>query len=250
VQVYRLADSALVFAAAALCAALFAASSAHAATYKWVDDQGIVHYTDKIPLEAVNKGNTELNKQGLQVKKNDAALTPEQRRAKELEDERQKLLVKQREDVERRDRALLNTYTTEGEIDLARSRALTTIDSQIVSAQAYTTQLSKRKLELEQRKTALGDKPVPAVIERELGTIDTELEKQNELMSSKKKEAALVTARYDADKQRWHELRLAAEVSNAARANSEASNATRTNGNAARAANVVPAVAVPPTAKK
>ena len=218
---------------------LGAAPLVEAATYKWVDDQGIVHYTDKIPLEAVNKGNTELNKQGLQVKKNDPALTPEQRRAKDLEDDRQKLLVKQREDVERRDRALLNTYTTEGEIDLARSRALTTIDSQVASAQSYTTQLTKRKLELEQKKTALGGKPVPAAMERELGTIDTELEKQNELMASKKKEATMVTARYDADKQRWQELRAAAEVNNAARANS-----------AARAANVVPAVAVPPTAKK
>ena len=29
--------------------------AARAATYKWVDEKGVVHYTDKIPPEAVNK---------------------------------------------------------------------------------------------------------------------------------------------------------------------------------------------------
>jgi len=32
------------------------APGVHAATYKWVDDQGVVHYTDKMPPEAINKG--------------------------------------------------------------------------------------------------------------------------------------------------------------------------------------------------
>jgi hypothetical protein len=212
---------------------LCAVPNARAATYKWVDDQGIVHYTDKIPVEAVNKGNVELNKQGLPVKKNDPPLTAEQRRAKELEEERQKLALRQREEIERRDRALLNTYTTESEIDLARARALTTIDSQLVSAQAYTTQLTKRKLELEQKKSALNGKPVPAAMERELDTIDSELGKQSELVATKKKEATIITARYDADKQRWQELRAAVDASNAA-----------------RAANGTAAAAVPATNKK
>jgi hypothetical protein len=43
--------------------ALTAPTPARAATYKWVDDKGVVHYTDKMPPEAVNKGSIELNKQ-------------------------------------------------------------------------------------------------------------------------------------------------------------------------------------------
>ena len=44
---------------------------ARAATYKWVDDKGVVHYTDKIPQEALNKGSTVLDKQARPVKKID-----------------------------------------------------------------------------------------------------------------------------------------------------------------------------------
>ena len=107
---------------------------------------------------------------------------------------------------------LLGTYTTEGEIDLARTRAVSTIDAQVQSSTAYVATLSKRKLELESKKAALGSKPVPQVLERELANITTELGKQSELIAVKQKEIMTVTARYDADKRRWKELRTAAEA--------------------------------------
>lgn len=184
-----------------------------AATYKWTDEKGVVHYTDKIPPEAVNKGNVELNKQGVTVKRNDPALTPEQRRAREVEDERARQIAKEREMIERRDKALLSTYTMESEIDLARNRALSTIDAQIQSATSYTALLSTRKGEVEARKAALGDKPLPAVLERELANINVTIEGQVELVAAKQKEMVVVSARYEADKKRWQELRLATEAS-------------------------------------
>jgi len=202
----------------ALGAVVFLLTSGHAraTTYKWVDDQGVVHYTDKIPPEAVNKGSIELNKQGVPIKKNEPARTPEQRRAREAEDERQRQAATLREETERRDRALLQSYTTESEIDLARKRALATIDAQVQSSQAYTAQLSKRKQELEVRRTTLGDKPAPAVLERELANIDDELAKQSELLTGKRKEAEVVNARYEADKQRWQALKSISEANAAA----------------------------------
>jgi hypothetical protein len=192
--------------------ALIFAAPAHATTYKWIDDQGVVHYTDKIPPEALNKGNVELNKQGLPVKKTDPALTPEQRKAREAEEARAQQVAKDRALVERRDRALLATYTTEGEIDLARTRAVSTIDAQVQSATAYSATLNKRKLDLEGKKAALGDKPIPPVLEREAANINEELAKQADLIAAKQKEIIIVTARYDADKKRWKELRTATEA--------------------------------------
>lgn len=185
---------------------------AHAATYKWVDDKGVVHYTDKIPPEAVDKGNVELDKQGVAIKKTDPALTPEQRKARVDEEARQQQLAKDRDLIERRDRALLATYTVESEIDLARKRALSTIDAQVQSSTAYSVTLTKRKTELEGKIAALGDKPVPVVQERELANISAELDKQVDLIAAKQKEIIAVNARYDADKKRWKELRAATEA--------------------------------------
>jgi len=184
-----------------------------AATYKWTDEKGVVHYTDKIPPEALNKGNVELNKQGVTVKRTDPALTPEQRRAREIEEERARQMAKEREIIDRRDKALLSTYTMESEIELARSRALNTIDAQIQSATSYSALLNKRKAELDARKTALGDKAAPAVLDRELSNINVTLTGQAELITTKQREMLVVGARYDTDKRRWQELRAATEAS-------------------------------------
>ncbi len=198
--------------ALAVVSALLVAGGVHAATYKWVDDKGVVHYTDKIPPEALNKGNVQLDKYGVPIKRTDPALTPEQRRKILEEEARAQQLAKDRELVDRRDRALLATYTVESEIDLARRRALATIEQQIQSSTAYAAQLTKRKADVAQRKAALGDKPVPPVLEREIANIDSELGRQDELIAAKQKEIVAVNARYDADKKRWRELRSATEA--------------------------------------
>jgi hypothetical protein len=198
------------------------APCAAAATYKWVDEKGVVHYTDKIPPEAVEKSNVQLDKNGVPVKRTDAAPSAEQKRAKAEEEARAKQLAKDHELVDRRDRALLSTYTMESEIDLPRRRALATIDQQIQSSTAYTTQLSKRREELEAKKTAVQGQPVPPVLEREVANLDTELARQADLVAAKQKEVFLVNLRYDADLKRWRELRANTEAQLNATANKAA----------------------------
>ena len=74
-------------------------------------------------------------------------------------------------------------------------------------------QLNKRKADVDQRKTALGEKAaVPPVLEREIANIDAELSRQSELVTAKEREIVMVNARYDADKKRWRELRAATEA--------------------------------------
>ena len=170
----------LVLAAPLIVAAALAGSAtpASAATYKWVDDKGVVHYTDKMPPEAVDKANVELSKEGIPIRKTEKALTPEQRRALEQEQERQRQAARQQEEIARRDRALAASYTSEAEIDLARKRALQTIDNVVQSSLAYSEQLNKRKADAEAKKEQLKGKPVVATLDRELESIDVELARQ------------------------------------------------------------------------
>jgi chromosome segregation ATPase len=204
-------------AIAALAAAM--SGAAHAAMYKWVDDQGVVHYSDKVPPEAVSKGATVLDKQGMPVKKIDPALTPEQIKAKEAADEEQRAKNKALADQARKDKALMQSYTTEQEIDVAKSRALATIDNQIKSAQAYSIDLTQRLEALKKRKAAFGGKPAPADVERDLNTIDVELARQQALIQQKTEEIGTVTAKYDTDKKRWQDIK--ADQQRAAMANGE-----------------------------
>jgi len=208
--------TATLVVAALLCAA---AGTTRAATYKWVDDKGVVHYSDKMPPEAVDKATVELNKQGIPVKKTDPAPSAEQRRLKQEEEARQREQAKQNEGSARRDRALVASYTSEAEIDLARKRAVQTIDNVIQSSQAFIEQLTKRKTEAETKRNEAKAKPTTAALDRELEGIEAELTRQDELIAQKKREAAAVTAKYDADKQRWRELVAAKSVPDPSGAN-------------------------------
>jgi hypothetical protein len=206
----RAADCRAGFAlmGALLAAALLLASAgaARAAMYKWVDEKGVVHYTDKMPPEAVDKASVELNKQGIPVRKTEKALTPEQREALDQGAERKRQAARAQEEIDRRDRALVSSYTSEAEIDLARDRALQTINNVILSARAFSEQLNTRKVDVEAKKAESEGKPVVAVLNRELESIDAELARQADVIAKRKREATTITAKYAADKQRWREL--------------------------------------------
>lgn len=182
---------------------MLAAVPAHGATYKWVDENGVVHYTDKMPADAVDKATSEISKQGITIRKIDQATTPEQRRARAAEEEKQKQEAKDKEELARHDKALLDSYTSEEDIDLAKTRALKTIELSLQSAHAYIDQLNKRREALAATKPNAKDKNAPAANERELARIDTDLERQAEFVTRKKAEMATIAAKYDADKERY-----------------------------------------------
>jgi len=202
----RFITLAAVACAAAACA--FGADPALAAgMYKWTDDKGIVHYSDQMPPDAVNKGTTVFDKQGRPVKKIDAAPTPEQLKARELEDERLKATTRQRDEQIRKDMALLQSYTSEDEIEFARARAISAVTNQIKAAEGYRADLTRRQQELEKQKAGLNGKPVPAALENELVSLSNELGRQKGLLSQKMDELASINARYDTDKRRWQDIR-------------------------------------------
>jgi hypothetical protein len=187
--------------------ALGALPAAAAGMYKWTDDQGIVHYSDQLPVDGVNKGGVVIDKQGRQVKKIDPMLTPAQAKAKEAEDERLRQIAKGQEDKSRRDIALTHSYTSEEEIDFARSRALLAVESQLRSAETYIAELSRRQQELKKDKLAYGTKPVPASLDNELSSLDEELARQDKVLAQRRAEITAINAKYESDKLRWREIR-------------------------------------------
>lgn len=184
------------------------ASSAHATLYKWTDARGAVHYSDQLPPDAVNRASYVLNRQGLTIRKTEQA-RPVERRVPKGDSEEQRLRQAERDQTiaKRRDRALMESYSNEGEIELAKTRAMSTIEGQVQSAQSFIAQMTKRRQELEGQKATYAPRPAPGSIEREIETIDAELGRQNEYIASRQKESATVGARYDADRQRFRELK-------------------------------------------
>ena len=150
---------------AAACFAAWLALGAIPATaagmYKWTDDQGVIHYSDQMPADSVNKGGVVIDSQGRRIKKIDATLTPTQAKAKEVEDEKARIIAKAQEDKMRRDVALTHSYTSEDEIDFARNRALQAVQSQLKSAEAYVAVLTQPRPGITQNTLAPRHIPSP-----------------------------------------------------------------------------------------
>ena len=109
--------------------------SVQAKLYKWVDENGQVHYGDKVPPKYLKGERQELNEQGAMVKQYDRAMTPEEKAEKRrLEAEKKKLENEKRAQA-LRDRVLTDTYTTERDLIAARDARLDAVDSQIQLAE-------------------------------------------------------------------------------------------------------------------
>lgn len=127
------------FIAIAVCllTPVLAGAQQNSATYRWVDDEGVVHYGDRIPAEYAEKPKQILNDQGITVEHLQGKKT-----AEELEAERVAEEIRQKEELQRRaDMALLATYVNVTEIEMHRDRRV-----ELFQAQARVTELYLRNL--------------------------------------------------------------------------------------------------------
>ncbi|MEO6928760.1 MAG: DUF4124 domain-containing protein [Casimicrobiaceae bacterium] len=196
----------------AACVSMTFAGAALADTYKWTDDKGVTHYTDKMPADQVNKSATVLDKQARTIKQIDPPPTPAQRAAKEAEDRRLETLAKGREESDRHDRALMQSFTSIDEIGLSKARAIGTLDSQLQSSHAYVQQLESRRADVVAKKLSYGTKPAPETLDREIASIDAEVQRQKALVEARQQEKLQTSARYDAFTARWRELKSEADA--------------------------------------
>ena len=110
---------------------VFFAANAQSGLYRWVDENGTVHYGDKVPPKYLKQEHDELNEQGTTVKKHDRAMTAEERAEKKRQEAEQKRLENEKRAQALRDRVLTDTYTTERDLIAARDARLDAIDSQL-----------------------------------------------------------------------------------------------------------------------
>lgn len=130
------------------------AFSAQAAMYKWVDENGNIHFSDSIPLKYISRAHKELNHQGIVIRHKEAAKTPEQKAEdKRLANERKRLALLEKK-KRQRDRVLLDTYTTERDLIVARDARLDAVDAQIRLAETIIGD-AKKNLESLNKQVAM-----------------------------------------------------------------------------------------------
>jgi len=177
--------------------------------YRWVDDKGVVHYGDRVPPQYAQQDTTVLNEQGVEVGHVAAPKTPAEleRAAREQ--------AKQLEQKQR-DTFLLTTYTSVRDIEQLRDERLEQLKGQRTAAEQYIASLHERLLALQAR--AMLFKPynpdpkarqLPDDLAEQIVRTLNEERSQRAALAAKGEEEAQMRAQFQADIERYRELRSA-----------------------------------------
>ncbi|OIR10400.1 hypothetical protein GALL_77120 [mine drainage metagenome] len=193
--------SKFLLAGTVLCTAV--CLNAEAKLYKWVDDSGTTHYGETIPPEYANRDAKQLSN-GRITDRNETFDSDKLKFAKP-ESEADKAAIEAR----RHDEALLNSYSNEKEIDLARDRNLMQVEARVNS---YSTVLKSAQASLDDlhresdSRTKAGHK-VPQSLTEDIAAAEARVADLQKNLDASQKEMISVKARYEADKQRYRELK-------------------------------------------
>lgn len=134
---------------------LFSPFTAQAKLYKWVDEEGQMHFGDRIPPQYLVKEHQELNERGVVLKNRQAAKTVEEKaEEKRLEKERKRAALEEKKQKQR-DRVLLDTYTTERDLVVARDSRIDAINAQILLADSIIADSNAKVETMEKQVTQI-----------------------------------------------------------------------------------------------
>lgn len=189
------------------------ADSKESEVYRWTDNEGVMHYGDRIPPEFAATGHTVLNKQGIEIDRIDGEKTAEE---KAEQKRRAELIAEQRKTRDAallRDKVLLSTYLSIDEIEALRDRRIELVAGQIRVTQIYLDNLREKILKLEKEaqrfspySTNANARPIDEKLSRELSdTLDSIMLYEQNLARSRREQNQLM-AKFSADIDRFKEL--------------------------------------------
>lgn len=192
-----------------LVLALLTASGAQAErTFKWVDEEGNIHYGDRVPMQYSTQERKEINQQGRTLKVYETPKTSEeiaeQKRLAAIAAEEKKRQEAQAEI----DRILLATYSSAADIEMMRDSRVASIEELIQLTDSRISSLQNRLegLNQESRDYEARGKPVPKYVEHQTESIRNQISQNQTFIEAKQKEMEDIQKTFAADIARYREI--------------------------------------------
>lgn len=181
-----------------LCVMQYAHAEGSGHIVKWKDEKGITHYGDSIPPQYADRDNSLMNKQGITIQHNKPN-APHQNKEEELAQLEQ----------DKKDRALLGTFTNADEIDLTRDRNL---EPELLALKNLQQDRAIAQKKVDKSKTAAdtftkSKKTVPTPVSAELKANKDGLAKIDQRIGERQQAIDNIRKRFDDDKKRYLTLR-------------------------------------------
>ena len=199
----------LILAAVLLATATFAVDAQE--RYRWVDDNGGMRISDRIPPSAANKRIEVLNARGMVVRviEPKRELTPEEKAERELERIAAEEAKAAQAAQARRDRMLLDTYTSVDDLIRSRDTRVSSLAAQIVVSRDALEAHRAHLAELEGNAASLAEtgRAVPPALTKKIEETREQFESTKKFVEMREKEQADIRAQFEADIARFETLR-------------------------------------------
>jgi hypothetical protein len=199
--------------AMSLCA--FTSLANAAALYKWVDENGQIRYSDRLPVNQVKKKHQQLNSQGMVLSTREAAKSDEELAAEaaaKLKAEKEAAIqAKIKEAQDKKDRVLLLTFSNENELGLTRNDRIEVLESVInlINKSIVTTQQTLQELQISADENYTSqDKEVPGGLAQKIEHFTRKIENRSAQLELKVLEKNKINEQYDRDLSRYRELKV------------------------------------------
>ncbi|MCO6439532.1 MAG: DUF4124 domain-containing protein [Nitrococcus mobilis] len=187
------------------------AAAGPAQFYKWVDEQGRVHYSDTVPPAAAGQQRELKSSSGQTVRTIEPPPTRQQLEAEQRAREMARQAERQRRAQEKYDKTLLLTFSSAQEIKAARDDRLRAITAQIKLAQERLDKLETR-LQAQRRKAVrierTGERD-PTPIYAELVELQRHIDANDAFIERKLQERERIRQEFARDLARYRELMAA-----------------------------------------
>jgi len=183
------------------------------AAFKCTDAKGITHIGDTPPAGCKEVMMYEVTASGKVLREIEPTLTADQAKARAAELEKKRAADAIAAEQKRKDVALLSTFATEKEFDVARDRNIEPIKGRIASAQDRIKAVEKRQKEVEEEmefyKAAKNKKGggIPQNLTDELKRVTSEKTSLVGSIVGYEKEIEEIKVKFEADKKRWIDLK-------------------------------------------
>jgi hypothetical protein len=208
--------SSVLLIAAALCLVCNLANAG--ALYKWIDEDGQIRYSDRLPAAQVKRKHHQLNSQGVvlttrEAAKSEAELAADAAARLKLEKE-EAIQAKLDEEQNKKDQVLLLTFSNEKELGLARGDRIEVLDSviQLISKSIATTQQTLDELQASADEIYLSQgKEVPGGLAQKIEHFTRKKESRSAQLDSKRLEKEKINEQYEIDLARYRLLKAEAD---------------------------------------
>jgi hypothetical protein len=183
-------------------------TAAHAARmFCCEDEKGARNCGDALPEACRNRAYNEFNERGIKVRSVEAPLTEAQQAVRDAEMKKKKEEDRLALEQKRRDQALMSTYATDKDLDVARDRQVAEAERAVKQAQEKLDVANKGKTKIAKDLEFYKGKALPADLKDSVKRNEAEIAAQQKVVESKLKEIEDIKARFETDKKRLRELR-------------------------------------------